>query len=366
MVAAFQHIPALPEMNRSRRHCDFGWRCALAATVLLLWGVLAPPARAQADPLPSWNEGAAKRAITAFVAAVTADGTPDYVPREERIAVFDNDGTLWPEQPIYVQLAFALDRVHDLAPQHPEWRQQQPFEAVLEGDMKTLAAVDEKGAVDLVMATHTGMTVSAFAGIVKAWFATARHPRFKRPYQSLAYQPMTELLAYLRASGFKTYIVSGGGIDFMRPVAEAMYGIPPEQVIGSSVRTVFTLVDGRPALVRDPAVDFVDDNAGKPVAIERFIGRRPLAAFGNSDGDLEMLQWTTGGAGRRLALLVHHTDGEREYAYDRDSATGRLDKALDMAQAEGWVIVDMKADWKSVFTSEPAASGSTVPNRERR
>ena len=315
----------------------------------------------EADPLPSWNDGAAKRAITDFVQAVMRDGAPGYMPPAERIAVFDNDGTLWPEQPVYVQMAFALDRVRALAPHHPEWKGRQPFKAVLDGDMKALAAAGEKGVVEIVMATHAGITADAFEHVVKNWFARAVHPRFKRPYQELAYQPMVELLVHLRANGFKTYIVSGGGIDFIRVVSEEMYGIPPEQVIGSSIRMKFEVIGGKPALVRQYAADFIDDKDGKPVGIEKFIGRRPLAAFGNSDGDLEMLQWTTAGQGSRFALLVHHTDAEREYAYDRRSLVGRLDKALDLAKTQDWTVVDMKTDWKTVFAKSGEATGSTAP-----
>jgi hypothetical protein len=302
------------------------------------------------DPLPSWNDGSAKRSILDFVAAVTRDGSPDFVAEPERVATFDNDGTLWVEQPMYTQLAFALDRVKALAPQNPDWTHKQPFEAVLAGDMKALAAFGEKGLVELIAATHAGMTVDEFAGIVTAWLATARHPRFGRPYTELVYQPMLELLAYLRASGFKTFIVSGGGIEFMRPWSERVYGVPPEQVVGSSIKTKFEMRDGRPTLFRLPEIDFVDDKAGKPVGINAHIARRPIAAFGNSDGDLEMLQWTTlAGDRRRLGLIVHHTDAEREYAYDRHSHVGRLDLALDAAAQNRWTVVSMKDDWSEIF-----------------
>jgi phosphoserine phosphatase len=306
-------------------------------------------ARAQSDPLPSWNEGAAKRAITDFVARVTAQGGADFVPPAERIAVFDNDGTLWAEQPAYFQLFFAIDRVKALAPQRPEWKTKQPYKAVLDGDMKALAAAGEKGLAEIVMATHAGMTTEDFAKLVGDWTASARHPRFKRPYTELVYQPMLELLAYLRASGFKTYIVSGGGIEFMRVFAERVYGIPPEQVIGSTIVTQFQSTDGKPSLLRQAKIDFIDDKAGKPVAINKFIGRRPILAFGNSDGDHQMLQWTAAGPGARLMGIVHHTDAEREWAYDRQSHIGKLDKALDEGAARGWTIVDMKQDWKNVF-----------------
>ena len=264
------------------------------------------------------------------------------MPPAERIAVFDNDGTLWSEQPMYVQLAFALDRVKALAPQHPEWKDKQPFKAVLDGDMKALAESGERGLLELVMATHAGMTAEEFTTIVTDWLATARHPRFNRPYTELVYQPMLELLAYLRANGFKTFIVSGGGVEFMRPWTEKVYGVPPEQVVGSSGKTKFEMRDGRPILFRLPEVNFIDDKAGKPVGIYEYIGRRPIAAFGNSDGDLEMLQWTTMSGGVRFGMIVHHTDAEREYAYDRQSSFGRLDKALDAAALNSWTVVDMK------------------------
>ncbi len=311
------------------------------------------PSRSQAaasgDPLPSWNDGAAKRSITNFVDRVTREGSADFVPAAARIATFDNDGTLWVEHPMYTQMAFALDRVKALAPLHPEWKDKQPFKAVLEGDMKALGASGEHGMAELLMATHAGMTTEEFEKIVRDWFVTARHPRFKRPYIELSYQPMIELLAYLRANGFKTYIVSGGGVEFMRPISEHVYGVAPEQVIGSSIKTRFEMRDGRPELLRLPEVNFIDDKSGKPVGINEFIGRRPIAAFGNSDGDLEMLQWTTLAGGVSLGLIVHHTDAVREYAYDRDTSFGRLDKALDAAAINKWTVVDMKSDWNRIF-----------------
>ncbi|MGA8000759.1 MAG: HAD family hydrolase [Pseudolabrys sp.] len=307
------------------------------------------PALAQGDPLPSWNDGKAKQSILDFVAAVTREGSPDLVPAPQRVATFDNDGTLWVEQPMYTQLAFALDRVKALTPLHPEWANQQPFKAVLDGDMKALAAAGEHGLVELVMASHSGMTTEEFERIVKDWISTARHPRFKRPYTELVYQPMLEVLAYLRANGFKTFIVSGGGIEFMRPWSEQIYGVPPEQVVGSSIKTRFQMRQGIPELFRLPDVNFVDDGVGKPVGINEHIGRRPIAAFGNSDGDLQMLQWTTKTGGRRFGLIVHHTDGEREYAYDRESHVGHLDKALDAAALNDWTVVSMKDDWKRIF-----------------
>ena len=309
-------------------------------------------ASAQNDPLPSWNDTSAKQAIVDFVGRVTKAGGPDFVAPAERIATFDNDGTLWVEQPMYVQMAFALDRVKALAPLHPEWKDTQPFKAVLEGDMKTLAESGERGLVEVIMVTHAGMTTSEFAKIVTDWLATARDPRFKRPHTELVYQPMLEVLAYLRANGFKTFIVSGGGVEFMRPWAERVYGIPPEQVIGSSIKTKFQITDGSPVLFRLPEVNFIDDKAGKPIGINEAIGRRPIAAFGNSDGDLQMLQWTTLSGGVRLGVIVHHTDAEREYAYDRQSHFGRLDVALDAAAVNKWTVVDMKTDWKVVFPFE--------------
>ena len=300
------------------------------------------------DPLPSWNDGATKQSITSFVARVTTQG-PDFVPADQRIATFDNDGTLWIEQPMYVQLAFILDRVKALAPQNPGWKNKQPFQAVLDGDMKAVAASGEKGLMQLMAVTHAGMTSEEFSKIASDWIASARDQRFKRPYTELVYQPMLELLAYLRANGFKTFIVSGGGIEFMRPWAEKIYGIPPEQVVGSSIKTRFEMRHGRPILFRLPEVNFIDDKAGKPLGINQHIGRRPLAAFGNSDGDLEMLQYTTLSGGVRLGLIVHHTDAEREYAYDRQSHIGKLDKALDAAAINKWTVVDMKNDWKRIF-----------------
>jgi len=326
----------------------------LGALPLFSGMLLKPPAASaqtatSGTSLPSWNEGATKQSILDFVAAVTGEGSPDFVPPAERIATFDNDGTLWVEHPMYTQLVFVLDRVKALAPQHPEWKDTQPFKAALEGDMKTLTASGEHGLLTLVLATHSGMTVNEFEKIVLDWIATARDPRFKRPYTELAYLPMIELQGFLRASGFKTFIVSGGGIEFMRPWTERVYGVPPEQVVGSSIKTKYQMRDGRPELFRTAELNFIDDNVGKPVGINEYIGRRPIAAFGNSDGDLEMLQWTTMAGGRRLGLIVHHTDAEREYAYDRDTSFGRLDKALDAAALNKWTVVDMKNDWKRIF-----------------
>ncbi|MFG1381239.1 HAD family hydrolase [Xanthobacter versatilis] len=314
--------------------------------------VAVPLAHAQTDPLPSWNQGATKAAIVDFVARTTRDGGPDFVPVEDRIAVFDNDGTLWSEQPAYFQAAFAFDRIRALAKDHPEWKDKQPFKAVLEGDMKTLAGSGEKGLLEIVAATHAGMSVSDFGALVTDWITTARHPRFDRPYTDLVFQPMLELLAYLRTNGFRTFIVSGGGIEFMRPWAPGIYGIPPEQIVGSSGKTEFRLDGDKPEIVKLPAVEFVDDGPGKPVGINRFIGRRPVFAAGNSDGDLQMLQWTTLNSGPRFGLIVHHTDAKREWAYDRASPFGRLDKALDEAPRRGWTVVDMKSDWNVIYPFE--------------
>ena len=289
----------------------------------------------------------------AFVEKVTTEGSPDFVPPAERIATFDNDGTLWCEHPMYTQLAFALDRVKALAPEHPEWKGKQPFQAVLDNDLEALGDAGVKGMAELVMASHAGMSTAEFESIVTAWFQTARHPRFKRPYNQLIYQPMLELLAYLRANGFKTYIVSGGGLDFMRPVTYQAYGIPREQVVGSTIKTAFEVRDGKPVIIRLPELDFIDDKAGKPVNIEKIIGRRPIFAAGNSDGDYEMLQYTTIANPRpTLGLIVHHTDAEREYAYDRDTKFGHLEKALAEAPDRGWIVVDMKDDWQQVFPSQ--------------
>ena len=302
-----------------------------------------------ADDLPSWNEGTSRSAIIEFVESVTNPNHADFVSVDERVAVFDNDGTLWSEKPVYFQLLFAIDRVKAMAPQHPEWKAQQPFKAVLDDDMKTLAASGEKGLLDLVMATHAGMTTVEFERVVSDWLAEARHPRFDRPYTELVYQPMLELLEYLRINGFKTFIVSGGGIEFMRPWVQAVYGIPPEQVVGSTIKVEFEMRDDGPVLVRLPEIDFIDDKAGKPIGIHKFIGRKPVFAAGNSDGDLQMLQWTTGREGPSFGLIVRHTDAEREWAYDRETHVGRLDKALDLAPTSGWIVVDMKDDWRTIY-----------------
>lgn len=325
-------------------------RVLLTSLILIFSLIFGGLATAQtADLLPSWKDGKAKQSIIDFVTKVTKEGSPDFVPPDERIATFDNDGTLWTEQPMYVQMFFALDRVKLLAPQHPEWKDQEPFASLLKGDVKGALAGGEHAILEIVMATHAGMTTKEFEIIVRDWIATAKHPATKRLFIEMVYQPMLELLAYLRANDFKTFIVSGGGIEFMRPWTERVYGIPPEQVIGSSIKTKYELRDSKPVLVRMPELNFIDDKKGKPVGINQHIGRRPIAAFGNSDGDLQMLQWTTAGKGQRFALYIHHTDGEREWAYDRKSSVGRLDKGLDEAREKGWTIVDMKQDWKVIY-----------------
>jgi phosphoserine phosphatase len=325
----------------------FGWVTTIAALLLL------SPCAAGSDlPLSSWNDTAPRKAIVAFVERVTTPGAPDFVPEPERIAVFDNDGTLWAEQPVYFQALFIIDRVRTLAPQHPEWSTEEPFASALKGDMRGLAASGEAGLVKLMAATHAGMTSEQFSAIVADWIGKARHPTTGKLYTEMTYRPMRELLDYLRANGFKTFIVSGGGIEFMRPWAERVYGIPPEQVVGSSIRTKFELKDGQPVIERLPEINFVDDKAGKPVGILQHIGRRPIAAFGNSDGDLQMLQWTCIAPGARFCLFVHHTDAGREWAYDRASHVGKLDRGLDEAASKGWTVVDMKQDWKRIFPTD--------------
>jgi phosphoglycolate phosphatase-like HAD superfamily hydrolase len=327
-------------------------RRAILPAFVALSGLLSVSALAQTattDPLPSWNDTATKKAIVTFVERVTKQGSPDLVPPAERIATFDNDGTLWAEQPIYFQLAFALDRVKALAPLHPEWKDKEPFASLLKGDLKGALAGGEAAIFEIITVTHSGMTTDEFEKIVRDWITTAKHPVTGRLYTEMVYQPMLELLAYLRGNGFKTFIVSGGGIDFMRVFAERVYGVPPERVVGSSGKLTFELRDGRPILMKLPELNFNDDKTGKPVGIQMHIGRQPIAAFGNSDGDLQMLEWAKGAGGVRFALIVHHTDAEREWAYDRNSSIGRLDKALEVANAEGWTVVDMKSDWKTIF-----------------
>jgi hypothetical protein len=340
MLSAFAALPALPLLVSG---------AALAQTGT---GDLPASQAGQTpvtDPLPSWNDTASKKAIFSFVERVTKQGSPDFVPLPERIATFDNDGTLWAEQPLYSQLLFALDRVKVLAPKHPEWKTKEPFASLLKGDVKGALAGGEPALVKIVVATHSGMSSAEFDQIVLDWIATAKHPVTHRLYTEMVYQPMLELIAYLQANAFKTFIVSGGGIDFMRPWTEKTYGIPRDQVVGSSGKTKFQMIDGKPGLMRLPEIDFIDDGPGKPVGINEHIGRRPIAAFGNSDGDLQMLQYTTGGSGARFGLIVHHTDAVREWAYDRDSKIGKLDKALDAAPAAGWTVMNMKEDWKQIF-----------------
>lgn len=326
-------------------------RTVIAGALVSVLAFTAACARA-ADPLPSWNDGAAKKSIVAFVEKVTKQGSSEFVPSAERIATFDNDGTLWSEQPLYFQAIFIFDRIKELAPQHPEWKDKEPFASVLKGDLTSALAGGEPAIIEMGMATHAGMTTEEFEKIVTDWIRSAKHPKTGKLYTEMVFQPMLELLAYLRASGFKTFIVSGGGIEFMRPWMEKVYGIPPEQVVGSSIKTKFEMRDGKPVLVKLPELNFFDDKAGKPVAIQHHIGRRPIAAFGNSDGDLQMLQWTAAGSGARFCLYVHHTDATREWAYDRQSHIGRLDKGLDEAKARGWTVVSMKDDWKTIFPFE--------------
>jgi phosphoserine phosphatase len=312
----------------------------------------------RADPLPSWNDGTVRKSILAFVTDVTTPGTADFVPPAERIAVFDNDGTLWTEQPSYTQFQFAMDRVKAVAAQHPEWKEKEPFKSALAGDLKGVVASGVHGLIELPAAACAGMTIEEYDHVAKDWLVNSRHPRFDRPYTDCVYQPMIELLAYLRTNGFKIYVVSGGSLEFMRPWAERVYGVPPEQLIGSTVVTKLELRNGQPVMVRQAEIELINDKVEKALSIQRIIGRRPILAFGNSDGDLPMLQWTAAGAGRRFCGYVHHTDGEREYAYDRTAATGRLDKGLDEAKARGWTVVDMKRDWRRVFPFEPSAAAA--------
>ena len=345
-------------MSRGRaRFTASGMRTVVLVVAVALGSITcakgsAPPTTTTRDELPSWRDGATKRSIVEFVSRVTKEGGADHVPPPERIAVFDHDGTLWAEQPLYFQLLFALDRVRAMATEHPEWKTKEPFASLLRGDMEGALAGGEHAIMAIVAATHAGMTTEAFDAAVRDWLETAKHPTTGRPYTEMVYQPMLELLAYLRANGFKTYIVSGGGVEFLRAFAEKVYGIPPEQVVGSTGKQRFEQRDGGPVLVKLPEVDFVDDKEGKPVGIQKFIGRRPLAAFGNSDGDLAMLQWTAAGYGRRFCLYVHHDDAAREWAYDRESKIGRLDRGLDEANAREWTVVSMKDDWTRVFPFE--------------
>jgi hypothetical protein len=354
MLSMTRNVQTEPSMSQNPFSLGINRRALISAlTAFPALSILLPiPATAReatSDPLRSWNNTESKKAIMAFVDKVTRRDSPDFAPEEERIATFDNDGTLWAEQPMYFQLLFALDRVKVLAPRHPEWKEKEPFASLLRGDVKGVLAGGEPAIEEIVIATHTGMTNEEFAQIVGDWIAKAKHPITGRLYTEMVYRPMLELVAYLRAKDFKIFIVSGGGIEFMRPWTEQVYGIPPENIVGSSAKVKFEMRDGKPVLMRLPEINFINDGPGKPVGINEHIGRRPLAAFGNSDGDLQMLQWTMAGSGPRFALIVHHTDAEREWAYDRDSNIGRLDKALDEAQAKGWTVVDMKSDWKTIF-----------------
>ena len=315
----------------------------------LLTACAGSPRPAAVDPLPSWNEGAVERSITDFVRAAADPASPEFIPAPQRVAVFDNDGCLWAEKPTYFQLLFIMDRIRALAPEHPEWASTQPFQAVLENDRDALAAAGEHGLLELAAAAQAGITTDEFTAAVRAWLATARHPVTGRPYTAMVYQPMLELMDYLRANGFAVYIVSGGGAEFIRVWAEDVYGVPPENVVGSTGGLRFEMRGDQPVIVREPELQFINDKAGKPVGIQRFIGRRPVFAAGNSDGDYEMLQWTTSGPGPRLGLLVHHTDAKREWAYDRQSSEGRLDKGLDAAPQYGWQVVDMARDWSVIF-----------------
>jgi len=339
-------------ITRTAAFAKPGWRPNLIAIPLLFTFVATLTVVHAADSLLSWNDGTAKKSVVEFVERVTKEGGTDFVLPSERIAVFDNDGTLWAEQPMYFQAIFAFDRVKELAPQHPEWETKEPFVSVLKGDVKAALAGGEKALLELVMATHTGMTTEEFNKTVSDWIVSAKHPKNGRLYTEMVYQPMLELLAYLRSNGFKTFIVSGGGIEFMRPWTERVYGIPPEQVVGSSIKTKYEVREGMPVLVRLPELNFIDDKAGKPVGINQHIGRRPLMAFGNSDGDFQMLEWTTSGEGPRFGLLVHHNDDQREWAYDRKSHIGRLAQGLDEGPKRGWTIVSIKDDWKRVFPFE--------------
>jgi hypothetical protein len=348
MTGAARAAPSEPD---SAMNAHLNTRRARTFAAFALAGMLAiATSLAQAaDPLPSWNAGKTKQSILDFVKRVTTPGGKEFVPPAQRIATFDNDGTLWAEQPVYFQFAFALERVKVLAPQHPEWKDKEPFASLLKGDLKGALAGGEPAILEIVAATHSGMTTDEFDKTVRDWIATARHPKTGKLFTEMVYQPMLELLGYLRASGFKTFIVSGGGIEFMRPWVERVYGVPPEQVVGSSGKLQFELREGKPVLVKLPELNFIDDKVGKPVGIQMHIGRRPIFAFGNSDGDLQMLQWTAAGSGARFMGLVHHTDADREFAYDHPSSIGQLDKAIDEAQAKGWTVVDMRRDWKTIY-----------------
>lgn len=335
-----------------------------AALLLLLLGCAAPatpPAAPAADPLPSWNEGPAKARIVEFVRHTTTPGDPGFVAPPDRIAVFDNDGTLWVEQPLYTELLFALDQVRAEAPHHPEWRTRQPFKAVLQGDARGALAGGQKSLAAILGTTHAGMTVATFDSTVRGWIATARHPATNRRFTSMVYQPQVELLAWLRSQGYQTWIVTGGTANFVRAFVEPTYGVPPEHVVGSRLRLMYRILDGGPAVVVEPAIDLVDDGPGKPVGIAQAIGRRPVIAVGNSDGDYEMLDYSTSGSGPRLGIIIHHDDGAREYAYDRDSHVGRLARGLDSAATKGWLVTSMKQDWKVIFPDTTSTEVTHAP-----
>lgn len=357
MVIGGIALPGLAAEASWKRDVRFSMRVShvllLSCLILLSVCLLNPAPVLGQDPLPSWNEGPAKAAITDFVKKATTSGSPEYIPKDLRIATFDNDGTLWSEQPIYSQFLFAIDRVKALAPKHPEWKDKEPFASLLKGDVKGALAGGKRPLLEIMMATHSGMTTEEFETSVKDWISKARHPVTKRPYTDMVYQPMLELLAYLRANDFKTFIVSGGGIEFMRPWTEKTYGVPPEQVVGSSAKTKYEIRDGKPVLMRLPELDFIDDKAGKPVGINLHIGRRPVAAFGNSTGDQQMLEWTQGGKGARLMMLVHHDDAKREWAYGPKSKIGTFsDELMAEAKKRGWIVISMKDDWKVIFPPE--------------
>lgn len=346
-------------------------RYCIALTVVILSACTVTPrhdaggsqaAASAATALPSWNDTATRRSIVDFVTLVTTPESKDFIARADRVAVFDNDGTLWPEQPASVQLVFALQRVKTVAGRHPEWKRQEPFRSILRGNLKSIAGSGDAGSMRVLAAAHAGMTSDQFAALVHEWFDSASDPRFNRPYAELAYQPMLELLAYLRANGFRTYLVTGSDVEFVRDLAQRVYGIPPEQVIGSTVKYKYGQTNGAVTLTRLAQVDNLVDGAAKPLAIDRVIGRRPVIAFGNADGDVPMLEWTAAGDGPRLAALLHHTDGEREYAYDRSAKSGKLDKGLDEAGAKGWLVVDMKDDWKTVFKADSTATAAASSN----
>jgi len=332
------------------KNCNRGFVLILVA---LLGACASRPAIETFDPLPAWNDGPSKQGIVEFVSDVTDAAGAYYVKPSERIAVFDNDGTLWAEKPVYFQFLFILDRIRSMAPEHPEWQTTQPFQAVLENDFETLRATDLEALAHMMGIAVSGTTIGEFEDVVVDWMASARHPETGLPFTSMVYQPMLELLDYLEANGFTTFIVSGGGIAFMRPWSEAVYGIPPERVVGTSMELEYEVIEGKPVIHRKPDLHFLNDKAGKPVGIERFIGRRPILAAGNSDGDYQMLEWITAGEGPRLGLIVHHTDAVREWAYDRDSTSGRLDQGLDNAAANGWFLIDMASEWNQVFPTGP-------------